>query len=355
MKVLVTGGAGFIGSHLAFRLLRDGYQVRILDNLASGSLDNLKGLTSAQLVNPGSLGALPADRRTLPQEFQLTESCEFVLGDIRDPETCRRACSEIDYVFHQGALGSVYRSVKDPLTTHQVNATGTLNLLVAAREAGVRRFIYASSSSVYGGLPPPEFPDRDRKTNRLACTERLPLKPRSPYAVSKLCAERYCQVFSEVYGLETVSLRYFNVFGPRQNAVSEYAAVIPKFIAAMGHEVAPTIYGDGEQSRDFTFVSNVVGANMLAAVKEGVAGEVFNIGCGEDYSINSLVQALNRIMNQNCVANYVEPRQGDVRQSLADISKARGILGYEVGVSFIEGLRQTVYAMQANADQEGVQ
>ena len=305
-RVLVTGGAGFIGSHLAERLCREGHRVRVLDNLATGKRENL-----------ASVGG----------EIELVE------GDVRSYEQVHRCVRGCDLVFHQAALPSVPRSIRDPLTSHESNATGTLNVLLAARDEGVRRVIFASSSSVYGANP------------QLPWREATPALPIAPYPVSKLAAESYCRAFSEVYGLETVSLRYFNVFGPRQDPLSEYAAVIPRFSTAMLDGRRPVIYGDGEQSRDFTYVDNAVAANLLAADAPGVAGQIFNIACGATISLNSVLDELRAITGNDVEAVHADPRPGEMRRSLADISRARESLGYEPAIDFREGLSRTVQAL----------
>ena len=300
---LVTGGAGFIGSHIVERLAREGHDVRVLDSFATGKRDNVAGIA-------GRVG--------------------LIEGDIRDAAAVKGAVSGAEVVFHQAALGSVPRSLTDPATTNAVNVTGTLNVLIAAKEAGVRRVIYASSSSVYGLTN--EFPQR----------EDHPTRPISPYAVSKLAGENYTVAFAKSFGLETVALRYFNVFGPRQDPSSVYAAVIPRFIAALGEGRSLTIHGDGEQSRDFTYVENVVVANLLAAQAKGVSGAVFNIACGGSVSVNTLARSLCEIVGKEFKADYAPPRAGDLRRSCADISKARQALGYVPGISFEEGLKRTV-------------
>lgn len=300
---LVTGGAGFIGSHVVERLVTLGHQVRVLDDLSEGRRENLAAVWNR---------------------------IEFVEGDLRDPEIVRRAVRDMDYVLHQAALRSVPRSVEDPMTTTAVNVLGTVNLLQAAREAGVRRVVFASSSSVYG------------ETSELPLRESQPPRPISPYAVSKLAGEQYCAVFTKLYGLETVSLRYFNVFGPRQDPRSEYAAVIPRFILAALRGEPLEIHGDGLQSRDFTYVENVVEANLRAATQSGIAGEVFNIGCGQRYSVLEVKGHLERILGRSLPARHTSPRKGDVRHTQADMSKAEAMLGYRPLVSFEEGLRRTV-------------
>lgn len=300
---LVTGGAGFIGSHLAEELVKQRQRVRVIDNLSTGKKEHIKPFLS---------------------------NIEFVEGDICDVELVREAMDGVDYVLHQAAVPAVPRSVKDPLTTNWVNVGGALNVLIAARDADVKRVVYASSSSVYGDTPV------------LPKHEKMKQEPRSPYAVSKLAGELYCQAFYHVYGLETVVLRYFNVFGPRQDHKSQYAAVIPKFIAALLHSEPPTIFGDGDQSRDFTYIENVVAANLLAAKVPGVAGEVFNIASGERITVNELVRVLAEIIGVNAEAEHTPSRPGDVRHSLADISRAQELLVYEAKVDVHEGLKQTV-------------
>ncbi len=305
-RVLVTGGAGFIGSHLAERLCREGHRVRVLDNLATGRRENLASIR---------------------------DEVELVEGDVRSYEQVHKCVRDCELVFHQAALPSVPRSIEDPLTSHESNATGTLNVLLASRDEGVRRVIFASSSSVYGANR--ELPSR----------EQTPALPIAPYAVGKLAAENYCRAFSEVYGLETVSLRYFNVFGPRQDPLSEYAAVIPRFGAAMLDGRSPVIYGDGEQSRDFTYVDNAVAASVLAADAAGVAGQFFNVACGETITLNALLEGLRGITGIDVEAVHEDPRPGELRHSLADISRAREALGYEPGISFREGLSRTVASL----------
>lgn len=300
---LVTGGAGFIGSHLTGYLLPQGHTVRVLDNFATGKRENLHRVMS---------------------------QIELLEGDIRDLDTVRRAVAGVEYVFHQAALPSVPRSIADPLTSNAVNVNGTLNVLVAARDAKVRRVVFASSSSVYGDNP------------TLPKHEDLPPQPLSPYAATKLMGEHYCRLFYQLYGLETVVLRYFNVFGPRQDPKSQYAAVIPKFIALMLDNRPLTIYGDGEQSRDFTFVENVVRANVLAMNAPDAAGKVFNVGCGARYTLNYMVASLQQLMNRAAEVVYAPAKPGDVKHSLASIERAEQYLGYTPRVPFEEGLRRTV-------------
>jgi nucleoside-diphosphate-sugar epimerase len=301
--VLVTGGAGFIGSHLAERLCRDGHRVRVLDNFATGSRENLAGIV---------------------------DDVELIEGDIRSYERVHNAVRGCEIVFHEAALPSVPRSIQDPLTSNESNVTGTLNVLLASRDEGVRRVVFASSSSVYG--PSPELPK----------DEAMPTVPIAPYAVAKLAAEAYCRAFFEVYGLETVALRYFNVFGPRQDPRSEYAAVIPRFITAFLSGRSPVVYGDGEQSRDFTYVDNTVAANLLAADADGVAGKTFNIACGSRISLNDLLAELRTLTAADVEVTYEERRPGDLLHSLADISRASEAFGYEPAVDVREGLARTV-------------
>ena len=305
MRVLVTGGAGFIGAHIAEALLRRGDDVRILDNFATGSRTNLDHLQG---------------------EVELLE------GDLRSYERVHNAVRGCEVVLHQGALPSVPRSVQDPLTSSEINIGGTLNVLLTARDEGVRRVVAASSSSVYGDTP------------GLPRVETMAASPLAPYAVSKLAAEQYCLSFNRVYGLESVALRYFNVFGPRQDPNSQYSAVIPKFIVALKDGIAPEIYGDGEQSRDFTFVEDVVQANLLAMDAPDAAGHAFNVAVGHEHSLNELVATLNRLIGSDIEPLYRPPRPGDVRHSLADISLARRLLDYEPAVSFEDGLERTVQA-----------
>jgi nucleoside-diphosphate-sugar epimerase len=300
---LVTGGGGFIGSHLVSRLLSEGHEVRVLDNFSTGHLANLDGLSG---------------------------EVEIVEGDIQSYERASHATRGCDVVFHQAALPSVPRSVQDPLTSTASNVTGTINVLLAARDAGVRRVVYASSSSVYGANP--DLPKHEGMTT-------LPI---SPYAVAKLAGEGYCRAFGEVYGLETVAIRYFNVFGPRQDPRSQYAAVVPNFIAAMLCGERPTIHGDGEQSRDFTYVENVVNANLLAANATDVAGRVYNVACGERVTLNELFSELKGLLGSDVEPVYGEARMGDVRHSLADVSAAQRDFGYAPSVTLREGLERTV-------------
>jgi nucleoside-diphosphate-sugar epimerase len=301
LKALVTGGAGFIGTNLALALLAQGHELRLLDNFSTGHRSNLEPLDA-----------------------------ELVEGDLRSYERVAAAVDGVEVVFHQGALPSVPRSIQDPLTSTAVNVEGTLNVLLAARDAGVRRVVFASSSSVYGNAP--GMPRR----------ESQPLAPLAPYAVSKLAAEQYCMVANRVYGVETVGLRYFNVFGERQDPLSGYAAVIPKFIRMMLDGQRPVIFGDGETSRDFTHVENVVDANLAAAVAPGAAGRVMNIAVGSARTLNELASTLRRLLDSDLEPEYGPPRPGDVSESLADVSLARELIGYQPSVGFEEGLQRTI-------------
>jgi len=300
---LVTGGAGFIGSHIVEELVKRGERVRVIDNLSTGRCENLQHL----------MGEI-----------------EFIEGDLRDLKATVNAVEGADFVMHQAAIPSVPRSIEDPIGSTENNLNATLHLLLAARDAGVQRVVYASSSSVYGNSP--TLPKR----------EDFSPAPLSPYATAKLAGEYYCRVFHQVYGLETVSLRYFNVFGPRQDPLSQYAAVIPKFITLALTNKPLVVYGDGEQTRDFSFVANVVQANLLACEVEGVAGETFNAGGGEQISLKQLVKELQAILDADLRVEYSEPRPGDVKHSLASIEKAQKLMGYESTIHFGEGLRRTV-------------
>lgn len=301
---LVTGGAGFIGSHLVEELVRRGERVKVLDNFITGKRENIAAFL---------------------------DMIELIEGDIRDLKTCRQALEGVDYVLHQAALPSVPRSIEDPLLTNEINVKGTLNLLLTSYEAKVKRFVFASSSSVYGDEP--ELPKKEG-------SEGTPL---SPYAVSKFAGEKYCLVFSEIYGLRTISLRYFNIFGPRQDPFSQYAAAIPLFITKILSNESPQIFGDGEQSRDFTYVANVVEANLRAVEAPAEAsGGVFNIACGERTTVNTLAKEINKLAGISCEPVYAEPRPGDIKHSFADISKARKALGFDPAVSFRQGLKKTV-------------
>ncbi|MFH1369621.1 MAG: SDR family oxidoreductase [Elusimicrobiota bacterium] len=309
MRFLVTGGAGFIGSNITETLLKRGHKVRVLDNFSTGNINNLK---------------------------PFLKKIELVKGDILREADLKKAMKGVDFVMHQAALRSVPRSVDDPGSTNEVNVEGTLKLLLAAKHAGVKRVVYASSSSVYGDskfIP-------QKETHRTS--------PISPYAVSKLAAENYCSVFAKTYGLQTVSLRYFNVFGPNQDPKSKYAAVIPKFIrsAIKGENII--VHGDGNQSRDFTYIDNVVRANILAVLTPGISGEIFNIACGSSCSVMDIIRALRRITGKQIKVIHTPPRPGDVRKTKADISKAKRLLKYRPAVGFDEGMLKT-YNWLANS------
>jgi UDP-glucose 4-epimerase len=302
LRVLVTGGGGFIGSNLVRALLERGDDVRVLDNFSTGNRANLEGV-----------------------------DVEIVEGELRSYERVHNAVRGTEVVYHLGALGSVPRSVQDPLTSSAVNVEGTLNVLLAARDEGVRRVVYSSSSSVYGN------------SGTLPRTEAMPADPISPYGVAKLAAERYCVSFSRVYhGFETVVLRYFNVFGERQSPFSQYAAVVPLFVRAIAENRPVTIFGDGEQSRDFTYVGNVVDATIRAGEADGASGEIFNVAAGAPASVNDLADAIGQILDRPVEKRYAEPRPGDVRDSWADVSLAGRVLGYRSSVGLEEGLRRTV-------------
>jgi UDP-glucose 4-epimerase len=301
-RYLVTGGAGFIGSHIVDRLVERGDSVVVLDNLSTGKLANLE---------------------------QSRGSIELLEADVRDLDAVRQACRGVDCVLHHAALASVPQSIADPISANEVNASGTLNVLVAAREAGVRRVVYSASSSVYGDTP------------AMPIGEDRPPAPLSPYAVSKHVGELYCQVFWKLHGLETVVLRYFNVFGTRQDPSSEYAAVIPKFITALQRGESPVIFGDGEQTRDFVYVGNVVEANLFALNAPKAAGQVLNIASGLRTSLNQLVAMMQRVIEADIPAVHGRRRPGDIRHSCADISRARELLGYQVSVSLEEGMALT--------------
>lgn len=301
-KYLVTGGAGFIGSNIVEALLQQGESIRVLDNFSTGRRENLHGFL---------------------------EDIDLIEGDIRSLSTVYRAVDGIDYVLHQAALPSVPRSIADPVTTNEVNITGTLNILIAARDRGVKRVVLASSSSVYGEDP------------RQPKHEDMRPRPMSPYAISKLSGEVYCSVFDRLYGLETVILRYFNIFGPRQDPTSQYSAVIPKFINLLIQDKQPVIYGDGEQTRDFTFVRNVVRANLSACQIDRLPPErIFNCACGGQISLKDLVITLNKILKKDINPIFGKPRPGDVRNSFADISRAVNFLKYEPEVDFESGLKE---------------
>jgi UDP-glucose 4-epimerase len=306
---LVTGGGGFIGSHLTRALVRRGDRVRVLDNGLSGG--------------PDRLGDMLGD-------------VEWINGDVRDEETLRRAVRDVEIIFHQAAVASVPRSIAEPKLTHDINLTGTLHVLLSARDAGVRRVVFASSSAVYGDLPGSPK------------SETMPLQPLSPYAAHKAACEQYCQIYHRVHGLDTVSLRYFNVFGPQQDPQSEYAAVIPRFISTVLSGGTPVIYGTGEQSRDFVFVDNVVEANLRAASRPEAAGHIFNVGGGVSITLNHLVEQLGCIFGHEIHPLYTNPRPGDIHESLADISHVQSVLGYQPVVSFDAGLERTVAAFEVH-------
>ena len=306
---LITGGAGFIGSNIAERLVKDGQKVRVIDNLSTGKVENMDSFI---------------------------DEAEFVHGDIRYLNTVMEAMRDVDYVIHQAALPSVPRSVETPIESNDNNTNGTLNILYAAKENNVKRVVYAASSSAYGESP------------TLPKVETMIPSPLSPYAVNKLIGEYYCSVFSTVYNLKTVALRYFNVFGPRQDPTSYYSAVIPKFIKAMLEGTQPTIFGDGEQSRDFTFVDNVVEANLLACQAKDVGGKVFNIASGKRYRLLDLVQRIKDLLGADVEPIFADRRRGDVVHSLADISKAERELSYRPTIPFPKGLERTIPYIDAS-------
>ena len=313
MTYLITGGAGFIGSNIAATLAAMGQKVRVLDNFSSGRRENID---------------------------DLADKVEVIEGDVRDYWTIVQAVRGVDYVLHQAALPSVPRSVKNPLTSNAVNVDGTLNMLEAARHAGVKKFVLASSSSVYG------------ESEELPKHEGMRPCPLSPYAVTKLTAEYYLKVYWELYRFPTVALRYFNIFGPKQDPASEYAAVIPRFIAALLTDRQPVVYGDGEQSRDFTYVDNAVQANILAATNDRIVGDVFNVACGGQFTLNQLLDQLRRIIGVDTPAHYTDARQGDIRHSFASINKLK-TLGYEATVGFQQGLEPTVAYFREQLRREG--
>ncbi len=307
---LVTGGAGFIGSHLAEALAARGDEVVVLDDLSTGKMANLASCA---------------------------ERIHFIRGSVTAPEVVREACAGVDVVFHQAALASVPRSIDDPAASNAANVDGTLNVLQAARAAKVRRVVYAASSSAYGD------------TDELPKREDMPSRPQSPYAVTKYVGELYCAVFARIYGLSTVGLRYFNVFGPRQDPASQYAAVVPIFITRLLRGESATIHGDGEQTRDFTYIKNVVQANLLAASAPDPGGRTVNVACGERYSLNDLYRRLQELTGARVPAVHGPPRPGDVRHSQADISLARRLLGFTPAVDFAAGLAETVAWYRARA------
>jgi nucleoside-diphosphate-sugar epimerase len=302
-KFLVTGGAGFIGSNICKKLVSQGCFVKVIDNLITGKKSNLA---------------------------EVIDKIEFIQADMGDSDLAQSAMNDIDVVLHQGALPSVPRSVDDPASTHKHCVDATFTLLLAARDAGVKRFVYAASSSAYGDTP------------TLPKVETMPPSPLSPYAVGKLVGEYYCSVFSGVFGLETVSLRYFNVFGPQQDPTSQYAAAIPAFVTAILKDEPPTIYGDGEQSRDFTYVDNVVDANLLAARAKHTRGEVINIACGQAVTVNDIIDMINNLLGKNVKPRYTDPRPGDVKHSLADITAAKNLIGFKPVIQFEDGLQKAI-------------
>ena len=303
-KYLVTGGAGFIGSNIVKKILEQRDFVRIVDNFSTGKRKNI-------------------------EEFLDNPNFELIEGDLTDSEIAKKSVKDMDFVLHQAAIPSVPRSIEDPIKSNSANVTATLNLLVAARDEKIKKFVYASSSSIYGDNP--DLPKR----------EDFPVMPISPYALQKYAGERYCQIFWNIYGLPTICLRYFNVFGPKQDPDSQYSAVIPKFISAFLKDEVPIIFGTGEQSRDFTFVENAVSANLLAANSENGNGEVFNAACNNEISLNQLVDYLKEITDKDIKPKYKEARRGDVFQSKADISKAEKIINYRPLVNFEEGIKKT--------------
>jgi nucleoside-diphosphate-sugar epimerase len=314
MRFLITGGAGFIGSHIVKRLLEKGHCVRVLDNFSSGKLENIDFAV-----------------RLRKARFELLR------GDIRNKDICMKACRGIDFVLHQAALRSVPKSMQDPYTYNDVNINGTLFLLQASVRQRIKRFVFASSSSVYGDAC--VFPQKEGVLPRLI----------SPYALTKLAGEYYCRIFSEHYKLETVCLRYFNVFGPRQSLDDEYAVVIPKFIHCLLHKMPPPIFGTGKQSRDFTYIDNVVAFNILAAIKPHIRHDVFNVACGRDHSVLELVAQLNKIIGTAIKPEFLPKRPGDVLRTCADISKGRRILGFKPMVTFSQGLQRTVQWFKASS------
>jgi len=303
MDVLVTGGAGFIGSHLVHRLVERGDRVRVLDDFSTGKRENLAPVSG---------------------------DIDLVEGDIADAETCGRACEGVAIVFHEAARPSVPSSVADPVASHRANADGTFNMLMAARDAGVKRLIYAASSSAYGESP------------TLPKVESMPTDPLSPYAVQKLMGEQYCKVFAQCYGLQTLAIRYFNVFGPRQDPASQYAAAIPAFVTAILKGEPPTIYGDGEQTRDFTHIDNVVEANFLAADVAETRGQTVNVACGEHVTVNQIIAKINELTGNSVQPVYVDPRPGDIKHSWADIRLSEQVIGFKPIVSFADGLTRAI-------------
>lgn len=308
-RFLVTGGAGFIGSNICNKLVSQGCFVRVIDNLLTGKKSNLAAIS---------------------------DKIEFIEADMGNPDAARQAMKDIDVVLHEGALPSVPRSVDDPALTHRHCVNATFTLLLAARDAKIKRFVYAASSSAYGDTP------------TLPKVETMPVNPLSPYAAAKLMGEYYCSVFYKVFGLETISLRYFNVFGPRQDPTSQYAAAIPAFVTSILKDKPPTIYGDGEQTRDFTYVDNVIEANLLAARVKQTKGEVINIACGEAITVNAIIDMINKIVGKNIKPKYTPPNKGDVKHSLADISAAIKLIGFKPVVLFEDGLKKAIEWYRTN-------
>lgn len=308
-RFLVTGGAGFIGSNICNKLISQGCFVRVIDNLLTGKKSNLAGIA---------------------------DKIEFIEADMGNADAARAAMKGIDVVLHEGALPSVPRSVDDPAATHRHCVDATFTLLMAARDAKIKRFVYAASSSAYGDTP------------TLPKVETMPVNPLSPYAAAKLMCEYYCSVFYKVFGLETISLRYFNVFGPHQDPTSQYAAAIPAFVTSILKDTPPTIYGDGEQSRDFTYVDNVVEANLLAAWVKQTKGEVINIACGEAITVNAIIDMINKIVGKNVKPTYLPSRKGDVKHSLADITQAKKLIGFKPVISFKDGLKKAIEWYRVN-------
>jgi len=318
-KVLITGGAGFIGSNIAHELLNRGYDVIIVDNLSTGTEKNIEDIKS---------------------------EIDFVKGDIRDLDLLQKTMKNVNYVLHQAAIPSVPRSINDPLTTHDNNVNGTINVLLSSRDNDVEKVVVASSSSIYG----------NRETSNVNTikekVETMKPMPLSPYATTKLIKESYCKVFAHIYKLPTTCLRYFNVFGPRQNPESEYAAVIPKFITLIMNNKQPIIYGDGSQTRDFTYIDNVIDANIKAMKAENISkGETLNIACGESYSLHDLVNEINKHLNKDVKPKFDPERNGDVKNSLADIKKAKKLIDFHPEINFVDGLRKTIKWYQDKKDE----
>lgn len=304
-KYLITGGAGFIGSNIVKKLLDLGESIRVVDNFSTGRKENI-------------------------QEFFGNLNFEFLEGDLTDLAVAKKSVKGVNFILHEAAVPSIARSIEDPIRSNDANIRATLNILIAAKEEGVKKFIYASSSSIYG--------DAEKSPKK----EDFPINPISPYALTKYAGERYCQLFWRIHKLPTISLRYFNVFGPKQNPDSQYSAVIPKFILALLKKESPVIYGSGEQSRDFTYIANVVAANLLAIKAEKGFGEVYNIACGKETNLNELFSIINRIIGSDIKPDYKEFRQGDLLKSRADITKAKKVLNYSPVVDLKEGLKNTV-------------